>query len=188
MGGGISLHFMVSVDSNPLKWRVPLFLLVLSGVFWLGASMIRVIIGNVLLQTGTLQFEEYLPPEAEREIFRLLSIVSLVVIASYLFVLVSSIAFLRTMPFKIKNHGWLMMSAILLFLFVPVELFTAYLDGQMIYLEFFTTAERDEFRTIFISRVAALAGAPFVAMLCYYTIIVLAVFQPMRKRNGDHET
>lgn len=183
MGDGKSIHFIVSVDANPLKWRVPLFLLVLSGVFWLGASLIRVIIGNVLLQTGTLQFEEYLPPEAEREIFRLLSIVSLVVIASYLVVIASSVVFLRTMPFSLRQHGWLMMSAILLYLFVPVELFTAFLDGRMIYLEFFTTAERDEFRTIFISRVAALAGAPFVAMLSYYTIIGLAVLQPMRKKE-----
>ena len=177
---------MMPVDTNPLKWRIPLFLLVLSGFFWLGAAMVRVIIGNVLLQTGTLQFEEYLPPEAEREIFRLLSIVSLVVIASYMVVLTSSVVFLRFNPFPLKEHGWLMMSVILFFLFVPVELFTMYLDGKMIYLEFFTTAERGQFRELFISRVAALAGVPFIGMLCYYTIIGLAVFQPMKKA-ATHE-
>jgi len=177
----------MAVDTHPLKWRFPLFLMIFSGFFWLGASMIRVIIGNVLLQTGTLEFEEYLPPEAEREIFRLLSIVSLVVIAAYLIVLVSSFFFLRHKPLGLKQHGWLMMSVVLFYLFVPVEFFTMYLDGKMIYLEFFTTAERGQFRELFISRVAALAGVPFIAMLCYYTIIGLAVFQPMRKRISVDE-
>jgi hypothetical protein len=57
------------------------------------------------------------------------------------------------------------------------------LDARMIYHEFFTTAENRVFRELFLARVGALKGAPLVAMLCYYTIIVLAVFQPM-KRTG----
>ena len=173
----------MSPARSALTWRLSLFTLILAAIFWLGASSIRVIIGNVLLETGTLEFEEYLPPDAEREIFRLLSIVSLVVIFSYIGVLISSIALLIAKPFPLREHGWLMMSAILFFLFVPVELFTMYLDARMIYLEFFTTADRGQFRELFIACVAALSGTPFIAMLCYYTVIGLAVFQPFRRTN-----
>jgi len=172
---------------RPVAWRVALLVFVIAGIFWLGATNIRVIVGNLLLQTGTLKFEEYLPPDAEREIFRLLSIVSLVVICAYAVTLVSSVVFLAMMPLRLKEHGWLMMSAILFYLFVPVEVFTMYLDARMIYLEFFTTMEREAFREIFIARVAALAGTPFIAALCYYTIIGLAIFQPMRKQETLHE-
>ena len=171
----------MSPGTSALTWRLSLFTLILAGIFWLGASGIRVIIGNVLLETGTLRFEEYLPPDAEREIFRLLSIVSLVVISSYVAVVTSAVVFLATSPYPLKEHGWLMMGAVLFFLFVPVEMFTMYLDAQMIYLEFFTTADRSAFRELFIARVAALSGTPFIAMLCYYTVIALAVFQPFRK-------
>ena len=173
---------------RPVSWRVALFVLVIGGIFWLGASNIRVIVGNLLLQTGTLKFEEYLAPDAEREIFRLLSIISLVVNVAYVVTLASTVAFLSTMPFRLKEHGWLMMSVILFFLFVPVEVFTMYLDTKMIYLEFFTTTEREAFREIFIARVAALAGTPFIAALSYYTIIGLAIFQPMKKQDMLHET
>ncbi len=176
----------MSPGKSALTWRLSLFALILATIFWLGASSIRVIIGNVLLETGTLEFEEYLPPDAEREIFRLLSIVSLVVISSYIGALISSIVFLFSSPFPLRENGWLMMSAILFFLFVPVELFTMYLDAQMIYLEFFTTADRGAFRELFIARVAALSGTPLIAMLCYYTILGLAVFQPLR-RTKTHE-
>jgi hypothetical protein len=171
----------MSPGKSARTWRVSLFTLIVAAIFWLGASSSRVIIGNSLLQTGTLEFEEYLAPDAEREIFRLLSITSLLAISSYVGVLISSIVFLITKPFPLKEHGWLMMSAILFYLFVPVEIFTMYLDARMIHLEFFTTAERGAFRELFIARVAALSGTPLIAMLCYYTVIGLAVFQPFRK-------
>ena len=166
-----------------LAWRISLFSFVIACIFWLGAVNIRAIIGNDMLKIGTLEFEEYLASEAEREIFRLLSFTSLVVIISYIVALISSIVFLATSPLRMKEHGWLLISAILFYLFVPVELFTMYLDGEMIYQEFFTTADNNVFRELFIARVGALAGAPFIATLCYYTIVGLAIFQPLRKKQ-----
>ena len=76
-----------------------------------------------------------------------------------------------------------MMSAILFYAFVPVEAFTMYLDGKMAYTEFFTTEGIDRFRELFVARVGALAGAPVIALLCYYTIIALAVFRPFTKTS-----
>jgi hypothetical protein len=75
------------------------------------------------------------------------------------------------------------MSAILFYLFVPVEAFTMYLDGKMIYQEFFTMVDNEVFRELFVRRMGALKGAPVVALLCYYTIIGLVVFQPFRKKQ-----
>lgn len=166
-----------------LSWRISLFIFVIACIFWLGAVNIRAIIGNDMLKIGTLEFEEYLASEAEREIFRLLSFTSLVIIVSYLVALISSIVFLITSPLRMKEHGWLLMSAILFYVFIPVELFTMYLDGEMIYKEFFTTADNTVFRELFIARVGALAGAPFIATLCYYTIVGLVIFQPLKKKQ-----
>lgn len=168
-------------------WRIALFVCIVASTVWLGAVNVRAIIGSDLLKPGTLEFEEYIAPEAEAEIFRLISSTSVVVIVGYGITLVSSIVFLASSPFTIKQHGWLMMSALLFYLFVPVELFTQYLDAKMIYYEFFTTADNMVFRGLFTARVAALAGAPLIAHLCYYTIIALAIFQPLKK-VGSHTT
>jgi hypothetical protein len=162
-------------------WRVALFVFVVSASTWLGATNIRAIISLVLLKPGTLEFEAYFAPEAEREIFRLISTTSVIIIFSYICALISSLVFLSTTPLKLKEHGWLMMSALLFYLFVPVELFTMYIEGKMMYLEFFTTAENEVFRELLLSRIGALAGTPFIAQLCYYTIIALAVFQPLER-------
>jgi hypothetical protein len=172
----------VPLHRESRTWRVALFVLIVSGILWLGGAYVRAIIGNDLLNWGTLEFVEYIPPDAEEEIFRLLSFVSISIIVSYSITLVSSAVFLATCPFKLKENGWLMMSAILFYLFVPAEAFTMYLDGKMIYNEFFTTADNEVFRALFLARLGALAGTPFIATLCYFTIIGLAVFQPLKKR------
>ncbi|HTY00303.1 MAG TPA: hypothetical protein VMG09_09780 [Bacteroidota bacterium] len=165
-----------------------LFVCIVAGIFWLGGTTARAFIGNDMLKPGTVEFEDYLAPESEREVFRLLAVTSAVVGISYIVALVSSIVFLATSPFRMKEHGWLLMAAVLFYLFVPVEIYTMILDGKMIYKEFFTTADNEVFRELFIARVKALSGAPVVAVLCYYTAIGLAVFQPFRKSlPQDHE-
>jgi len=174
---------MPSAQHPSSLWRFWLFLLVSSAIIWLGGVNARAIIGNDLLKTGTLEFEEFLAPEAEREIFRLLSMTSMVIMASYAVLFFSSILFLVSSPYRMKEHGWLLMSAILFYVFVPVEAFTMYLDSKMIYQEFFTTVDNEVFRELFVRRMGALKGAPVVALLCYYTIVGLVVFQPFRKKQ-----
>jgi hypothetical protein len=162
-------------------WRIALVVCVFASILWLGGTHFRILLANDLLKTGTMEIVEYIPPEAEREVYRMISVASLMILPCYALTVVSSIVFLATSPYRLKEHGWLMMSAILFFVFVPLEIFTMTLDVRMIYHEFFTTADNRVFRELFLARVGALRGAPLVAMLCYYTIIVLAVFQPMKR-------
>ncbi|MCK5572165.1 MAG: hypothetical protein KAJ12_05370 [Bacteroidetes bacterium] len=173
-----------SPDGVSFSWRPALFVLIVSGIAWLGGTNIRTLIGSDLLESGTADILEYIAPDAEREIYRLLSMTALVTMVSYFIVLVSAALFLTRCPWKLKENGWLLMSAILLYALVPVELFTMYLDARMVYLEFFTTESNNAFRELFLARVGALAGAPFVALFCYYTIVALVVFQPF-KRTSD---
>ena len=161
--------------------RAMLLVLVLSSVVWLGSLNARMVIGGDLLEPGTLTFDPLLSPSAERELFRLLSVIALIAAATYPCVLISAALFLWRSPWRPRQHGWMMMSAILLFGFLPIELYAMTIDLRMVYLEFFTTASNEDFRVLFLERLGALGGAPFIAVLSYYTIIGLAVFQPLRR-------
>ncbi len=162
-------------------WRLSLLTCVVASIVWLGAVNVRTLIANDILKTGTVEFEDYIDPQAEREVYRLVCVASIAVIAGYVVTVVSAVVFLSLSPFKMKEHGWLLMSAILFFMFIPVEVYTMHLDWKMIYLEFYTSAANEQFREIFRARIMALQGVPFIALMCYYTIIALAVFQPFKK-------
>lgn len=165
-------------------WRFALAVLCIAGIFWLGGATMRSLIGYTLLEPGTLQLRSDLSPEGEREAYRSIATGSVLIDATYIIALISSVVFLARSPLRLKEHGWLMMSAILLYLCVPIEAFTLVLDYKMIMLEFFQGGDLAAFRTAFIARAGALAGAPFIAMLCYYTIVGLAVFQPLRRSTS----
>lgn len=165
--------------------RATLFVLAFTGIVWLGSATARMIVGGDLLEPGTLSFDPLLSPSSERELFRLFSVTSLIAAAAYPCVLISAAIFLWRSPWRPRQHGWMMMSAILLFGFLPIEVYMLTIDLRMIYLEFFTTASNEDFRVLFLERVGALGGASFVAVLSYYTIIGLAVFQPLRRPAGD---
>jgi hypothetical protein len=165
---------------KPVIAKISLAALCVAGSIWLGGVNIRAIIGFDLLETGTLDFKTNIHPYVERAVFALIAQSSVVVDIAYLVVVVSGIAYLRSTSLVLREHGWLMMSVILFFLFTPVEVYTAVLDGKMWYLDHIGSNDLVEFRKIFIHRLAALAGVPMIALLSYYTIIGLTVFRPMR--------
>lgn len=161
--------------------KISLFVLIVSAVFWLGGINIRAMIGNDLLVTGTLDFEPNISPMVERVSFRMIAGSSVVVGVAYLITLISSIVYLRSTSLKFRQSGWLMMSAILFYLFVPVEIYTIILDARIVHLDVFLSSnDLVEFRKLFIHRLAALSGVPIIALFCYYTIIGLAVFRPLQ--------
>lgn len=155
---------------------------ILGAAVWLGGVNVRAVIGGDLLELGTIEFRPNIHPMVEREIFRLIVLSSIVVTAAYLVTLVSSILYLKTTPLTFKQHGWLLMSALLFYLFVPVEIYTMVLDAKMMYLDLaLSSSDLVEFRKLFIHRLAALSGVPIIALFCYYTVIGLAVFQPLKR-------
>ena len=165
-------------------WRGALIVLVIGTILWLGSVNARAVLANELLVRGTLTLNAAISPEVERQIYREWSGLGIVMIIGYVLVLAAGMVFLIRSPFRLRDHGWLMMSAILLFLFVPVEVYVMVLDVRMILLAFAYGGTLPAFRELFIARLSALGGAPLVAVLCYYTIIALAVVQPFRRQSG----
>jgi hypothetical protein len=162
--------------------KTALTILLISSVFWLGGINIRALIGNKLLDYDQFQFKTGIPPDRENTIFELISDSSLVIIISYAIVLVSAVWFVITTRYRFKENGWLLMSSILFFMFIPVEIYTYYLDIKFMLLFHSSPPDHNDLLRIFGERLGALGGLPVIALLCYYTIIPLVIFKPLRKK------
>lgn len=161
--------------------KIALTLLIISAVFWLGSINVRTLIGNELLDYDQFDFKTSIPPDRENTLFQMMSNASLVVVISYAIVLITAIWFLATTKLKMKENGWLLMSAILFFIFVPVEIYTNYLDVRFMLLFHSNPPNHDGLLKLFGERLGGLSGIPVIAVFCYYTIIPIAVFRPLRK-------
>lgn len=161
--------------------KIALTLLIISAVFWLGSINVRTLIGNELLDYDQFDFKTSIPPDRENTLFQMMSNASLVVVISYAIVLISAIWFIVTTKLKMKENGWLLMSAILFFIFVPVEIYTNYLDVRFMLLFQSNPPNHDGLLKLFGERLGGLSGIPVIAVFCYYTIIPIAVFRPLRR-------
>lgn len=165
--------------------RITLTALCIAAICWLGGLNIRAMIGFNLLETGTLDFKPNIHPYVERTVFGLIAQSSMIVNVAYAVVWITGILFLKTTRMRLKEHGWLMMCAVLFYMFTPVEVYTIVLDWKMWWLDHIGSNDLVEFRKLFIHRLAALAGVPMIALLSYYTLIVVAAIQPMKRMQND---
>ncbi len=161
--------------------KIALTLLMIAAILWLGGINIRALIGNELLNYDQFDFRTSIPPDRENTLFQMISNSSIVVVSSYLVVLICAVWFIATTKIKLKENGWLLMSAILLFLFVPAEIYAGYLDIKFVLLFYSNPPNHDGLLKIFGERLGALSGIPVIALFCYYSIIPIAVFKPLRK-------
>jgi len=166
--------------------KIFLILLIFGGIIWLGGLHIRAVVGFDLLEMGTLDFKPNIHPYVERVVFRLIAQSSMIVDCAYVVVWLSGIFYLRCTSRRLKEHGWLLMCAILFYMFTPVEIYTIVLDMRMWLLDHAGSNDLVEFRKLFIHRLAALSGVPTIALLSYYTVIVVAIFQPFRRNRIEN--
>ena len=177
----------METQSNSRAVKLALFFMICGAISWLGGTNIRAIIAFDLFETGTLNYKTWLPPDAERQAFHLIAYTALYTICGYIMVFISFTVFLAKTKLKLRENGWLMMCVIMFYMFVPVEIYQIVYDVQMVLQERAVEgvinwfAVRTEAQSLLKGRLAALSGVPVIALLCYYTCIALAVWQPMKK-------
>lgn len=164
-----------------------LTVLVIAGITYLGAINIRFVIGNELLNFDEFNFKVYLLPVELSLLFKLISYSSLVIIVSYIIVFISAILFLINYKVSYRENVWLLVSAILFFIFSPVEFYSSYLDFKFYLMFLEDPYEYEQKLLVFGERIGLLKGVPWIALLCYYTIIVIAIFKPLKKTKAQLE-
>lgn len=170
-----------------MKAKIFLLLFILSAAVWLTLIVLKNMHIGTLIEFGTVQFRTDLTVEQERGTYAALAVYSIVAAVSYAVVIISAAGYLGTSQRSVRNEGWLLMSAILLFMFVPVELYCFWLDWKLVGLQYWGEWPIEEFRKVFLNRVTALAGLPFIAQLCYFTIPLIVFFKPLRQSVSDPE-
>lgn len=168
--------------------RFFLFLFLLSATVWLAASTAKSYAAGSLVKFGTVEFNTTIDATQERETYHSIAERSVIAFFSYPIALLAGFGFLKTTRRSFKQDGWLFMSTLLICLFVPVELYCFWLDWKLVGLNYWGTWPLEEFRKVFIARLTALAGLPFIAHFCYLTIPFLLLLKPLRRPSSPGES
>ncbi|TAE29965.1 MAG: hypothetical protein EAZ92_05385 [Candidatus Kapaibacterium sp.] len=165
--------------------RFALFLFALSGIVWLGGTIVRAAIGFDLFVPGTLTFKADMPPDAQAQTLRLFARASFYTLISYGLVVVLGAWLWLQHKTLWRERGGLFIGGMLVCLYIPIEIWQGYYDILLVKATQYATYKDFPLETakqLLTKRITILSGAgPFLAMLGYATAVFFLIVQPMRK-------
>lgn len=170
------------MELNKNYAKISLFILIVSIIFWLGGSIYRAIIAYTLFEPFSLVVKSEITYDILRQTLKLIGNVNVYILISYPIVLLSFFLFLKFSKFNLKREGWLFMIMMIVILFLPIEVYLAYLDINFSLMVLFSNFDTNLALSLLIQRIAALGGLPVIGSLCYFTSIWIAIFQPLKKQ------
>ncbi len=166
-----------------------LFLIVsaLSCIFWIGSYLLRMFLTYQLFNETMTSYRPFINDQNIKAILLVLNPSVITTFVLYVIFIISIILFLVTTKLKLKQNGWLFIITILVFITAPFEIYLMTIDYKifnMVNSGIFTSGE---VLTLIAERLKDLSSFPLIELLCYCSVIFLAIFQPMTRNSIKNE-
>jgi hypothetical protein len=153
--------------------KITLFFLIIGGFLLLGGIAFQMLIGISTMLTSNLLMEQFG--------YTLMSRGSILLIVAYTIVFISGIIFLLIGPFSFKKNKWFLISFLLFYMWVPIDIYTIILDVKFAILFNPAIQITDELKELFLQRQKVLGPIPLLMLIGYLTSICFAIFRPELK-------
>ena len=163
--------------------KIFLFLFVSSGAIWLGSYITRLSLFYHIFQPPNFALKEFVSDQNLAGIFQsLIASVSINLIL-YLVMITAFILFIITSKLNLKLNGWLFISAVLILISLPFELYLMLIDYKLVIVVLNDNFNSKEVLNLVVKRFTVLSSFPIVEILSYFAIIYLFLFQPLKGTN-----
>jgi hypothetical protein len=163
--------------------KIFLYLCVLSGILWVGGYFARMILTYQLFEKTDFILKSFLNNQNLPGIFFVLNGGIILTSVLYIIFIISFIIFLLTARLSLKENGWLFITTVLVLLTAPFEIYLMTIDRTFVDLIFSGVFNVNDILTLIIKRFKIFGSFPIIELLCYFAIIFLIIFQPMKTGN-----
>lgn len=155
----------------------------LACILWMGGYLVRMFLTYQLFDETLTTYKPYVNEQNINGILITLnpSIVSTFIL--YIIFIVFFILFILTARLSLKQNGWLFIITILVIVTVPFELYLMTIDYRIFMPVNSGTFNSSEIIALIIKRFKILGSFPLIELLCYFAIIILAIFKPMTREK-----
>jgi hypothetical protein len=160
--------------------KIFIYLCSLCGILWVGSYFARLIITYQLFEKTDFILRSFLNDQNLPGIFIVLNGGIILTSMLYIIFIILFIAFLLTARLSLKENGWLFIIAILLLLTAPFEIYLMTIDYKIVTLIFSGVFNANDILTLIIQRFKIFGSFPVIELLCYFAIIYLFIFQPLK--------
>ncbi|MGE5798436.1 MAG: hypothetical protein ACM34O_04295 [Ignavibacteria bacterium] len=162
-----------------------LFTSILLGSLWMGGYLLRLVVFYQLFEAEEFVLRSFLNIENLPGIFMILrSAVAMTLILFPLFIL-SYISFLFSSKINLKQNGWLFIITILIFITLPFEIYLMTIDYDIVFKINYSSFRTDDVLNLVIKRFKVLSSFPIIELICYFSVIYLMIFQPLKIKKAE---
>lgn len=164
-----------------------LTLFVLGGLVWLGGSVVRSVIGFDVFVPGTLSFKPEQTDVVRMNTVRLYALTGPWTSWGFATCFFGGIGLIVALRSSMRRFGWLLMSAILFVIIIPIEGYLIWKDYQLVlYFDRATSAPLasvSEIFTVFLTRFQhqLLNMASGFAFFAAITLVLCTTFRPLHR-------
>lgn len=161
-------------------------LILVFGAIWIGSQISKVLTIYYFFQTDEFG-RVFLKPELANSpinsiAYQIVPIFSTSIISYILFILFL-ISYVISIRKELKYKGWLFISAVIVLLCLPFEIYLGLIDYKIFDLAYNRTGSSEIFINLFTNRVMELSSFPIISIFLHIFTLFLVVFKPLNKEK-----
>jgi len=169
---------------SPLS-KTFLFITILLGSLWIGGYLCRLAVFYQLFEEEEFILRPFVNNQNLPGILMVLRAAVVFTLILYQLFILSFLIFIVSSKINLKRNGWLFIIAVLIFLTLPFEIYLMTIDYDIIFKINYSIFNTEEVLNLVIKRFKILSSFPIIELICYFAIIYLMIFQPLKIKTAD---
>jgi hypothetical protein len=161
------------------------YLALTSGSIWFGAYVSRLLTTYQMFQETEYTLKDYISNANLSAIFQTTFPLVNLTFYSYIVMTISFTLFLILSRLKLKENGWMLIIALIIYLTLPLESLLLMTDYKLIVLFLNEQFGSEQILKLVIERLSNLSSFPIILILSYLTIPYFLVFKPFTLKVKD---
>jgi len=158
-----------------------------SGSIWFGSYVSRLLITYQMFESTETVLKSYITNDNLQAIIQTNYPLVNLTFFSYIIFIVSFTIFLIATKLKLKENGWLLIVASIIYLTLPFECILLSIDLKLIRLFFHEQFASNKILELIVERISLLSSFPIILILSYLSIPFFLIVKPFKlnKNNED---
>jgi hypothetical protein len=161
------------------------YLALTAGSVWFGAYIARLLMTYQMFEETEYILKNYIADTNLSTIFQTIFPLVNLTFYSYIVMIIAFTLFLILSGIKLKENGWLLIIALIIYLTLPLEALLLIIDYKMIALFLNEQFNSEQLLQLTIERMSNLSSFPIILVLSYLTIPFFLVFRPFSLKVKD---
>lgn len=161
------------------------YLALTSGCIWFGAYFARLMTTYQMFEAVDLSLKSYISGNSLPAILQTTYPLVTLTFTTYLILIITFTIFLLISKRKLKENGWLLITALIIYLTLPLESMLMWIDYKLLNLFLIEQFASSSIIELIRDRITLLNSFPIILLLSYLSIPYFLVFKPFTISSKD---